>query len=90
MVIICLKQLSERRVISFDHLADPMVGVFFVKKKNGLQRVIFDARIANCFFAEPARAALPMASAYSRAEWPPGRPAYISQTDLDCVFLSST
>ena len=26
------------------------VGVFFAPKKNGAQRIIFDARIANCFF----------------------------------------
>ena len=55
------------------------VGVFFVGKKDGRQRCIFDTRITNCYFRDPPRADLPNAAAYAKLETAKDAPFYISQ-----------
>ena len=49
-----LATLYSKGMVSFSEAADAngTVGVFFVPKKNAAQRIIFDTRIANCFFSE--------------------------------------
>lgn len=44
------------------------LGVFFVSKKDGRLRLIFDTRILNCSFREPPRTALPSTAAFSAVE----------------------
>ena len=52
-----LGKLYGKGMVHFSVAADAKgtVGVFFVPKKSGAQRIIFDARIANCFFSERLR-----------------------------------
>ena len=44
------------------------LGFFFVKKKDGSQRIIFDTRILNEKFKKPPKTALPSAAAFSNLE----------------------
>jgi hypothetical protein len=39
-------------------------GVLTVAEKDGRQRLVVDARPANCFFRDPPRAALPTGAAF--------------------------
>ena len=63
----------------------PNVGVFFVTKKNGKIRIIFDTRIANCFFKAPPKTRLPTAAAWSAVE-APASGAFVATADLECAF----
>ena len=40
-----LKELHDRGLIRWGHYAKPRLGMFFVKKKNGKLRLIFDTRV---------------------------------------------
>ena len=55
-----LGKLYSKGMVSFSEAADAngTVGVFFVPKKGGAQRIIFDTRIANCFFRAPPKLSL--------------------------------
>ena len=48
-----VRELKQKGVVKYgiDHTSD--VGVFFVKKKDGSLRLIFDTRVANCYFKSP-------------------------------------
>ena len=48
-----------------------ILGMFFVRKKDGSQRFIFDTRVANCHFRKPPRTHLPTAAALSSVECSP-------------------
>ncbi|CAK0874136.1 unnamed protein product, partial [Prorocentrum cordatum] len=60
-------------------------GSFFVPKKSGKLRVIFDARLANCALVDAPRAQLPSAPAWGRLESGDVR-FYIASADLDVAF----
>jgi hypothetical protein len=57
------------------------VGIFFVRKKNGSQRIIFDTRLANSSFLEPPAVRLPTAECYAGLEI--GEATQLSFTDGD-------
>eukprot|EP00973_Karenia_brevis_P084010 11656732-Karenia_brevis.AAC.1 len=48
-----IAQLFECGVISFAREVKCECGMFFVRKKNGMLRLILDARLANSFFRSP-------------------------------------
>ena len=50
-----------------------VLGVFFVAKKNGSLRLIFDTRVLNHDFQEPAHTSLPSFAAFSNTELPEGK-----------------
>ena len=62
-----LGKLYGKGMVDFSAAVDTKgtVGVFFVPKKSGAQRIIFDTRIANCFFRAPPKTRLPTAAAWS-------------------------
>ena len=51
-----VRQLAARRVVTYGRECRSRVGAFFVRKKGGDLRLIFDTRIANCHF--PSRPGL--------------------------------
>eukprot|EP00959_Pyramimonas_sp_CCMP1952_P178802 3737445-Pyramimonas_sp.AAC.1 len=46
------------------------VGLFFVPKKSGALRIIFDTRAANCKFLDPPATRLPSAASFGAIEAP--------------------
>eukprot|EP00959_Pyramimonas_sp_CCMP1952_P149979 3138347-Pyramimonas_sp.AAC.1 len=58
------------RLVPDEELGDSnaTVGLFFVKKKHQVQRIIFDARLANCDFMPPPSTHLPSAAAFAKLE----------------------
>ncbi|CAK0856473.1 unnamed protein product, partial [Prorocentrum cordatum] len=70
-----LVEMSERKTVCFQ-AEDPSiqpVGVFCEAKKSGRLRLIFDARTANAYLADPPATALPSAAAFANLEAPVGR-----------------
>lgn len=78
--------LVERVILSpsFKNQAD--VGVFAVKKKNGKQRLVVDARRSNVCFRTPSSVALPTSAAFSRLHVPEGRHLHCFSFDLKDAF----
>ena len=58
---------------------------FFVAKKNGKLRIIFDTRVVNTYFKTPPSTRLPTSSAFSSLETS-DKPVYVASGDLDCAF----
>lgn len=50
-----LKELDSRGLTSWVPKTKALLGLFFVMKKNGKQRLILDTRVVNCFFSEPPK-----------------------------------
>ena len=74
-----LQDLRDRSMIKYKvwdgNPAD--LGIFFVRKKNGSQRLIFDTRILNRKFVDPPSTDLPSADAFTRLEMPEGESFYM-------------
>jgi len=81
-----LKHLAKLGLVRFGRSRKSTVGLFFVAKKDGRLRLIFDTRIANCVFVEPPHTELPTSAAFSKLEAPVGTPIYLAQSDLDNAF----
>ena len=66
------------------------LGVFFVKKKDGTLRIIFDTRKLNLRFKDPPKTQLPTASAFSQLECPADANLFIAGGDIRnaCYGLS--
>ena len=62
------------------------LGVFFVKKKSGALRLIFDTRIVNLYFHDAPHTQLPFASSFSGLELEPGSTLYSGSVDIDNAF----
>ena len=62
------------------------IGVFFVRKKNGRLRLIFDTRILNSHFVEPAHSCLPSPAAWCDFRLDEQSPLVLSHTDIDNAF----
>ncbi|CAK0810940.1 unnamed protein product [Prorocentrum cordatum] len=82
-----LIQMYERQMVNFaaDTGQPHTVGLFFVPKKTGALRIIFDTRAANCKFLDALSTRLPSASAFSSIEAPIDG-MYMSTCDLECAF----
>lgn len=62
-----LERLVSSGVVELAHRpGGSEVGLFTVKRKDGRQRVVIDARPANCFFACPPKTQLPTGSSFAR------------------------
>ncbi|CAK0859145.1 unnamed protein product, partial [Prorocentrum cordatum] len=82
-----LGKLYGKGMVHFSAAVDAKgtVGAFFVPKKSGAQRVIFDTRIANCFLKAPPKTRLPTAAAWSAVE-APASGVFVATADLECAF----
>ena len=63
-----ISSLYNRKLVSYHIGLAPKLGVFFVTKKDGSLRLIFDTRIANCYFQDPPSTYLPTATALGSIE----------------------
>jgi hypothetical protein len=82
-----LADMSSRGMLSWERAMGRQgnLGLFFVKKKSGAQRIIFDTRVANCRFVDPPSTRLPSPSAFASLETE-GGPLYVASGDLDVAF----
>lgn len=85
-----IRELRQRHMIKFklDTSDAGDLGIFFVRKKNGSQRLIFDTRILNNKFLDPPSTDLPSADAFTRVEMPENQPFYIGSGDLANAFYT--
>eukprot|EP00435_Cladocopium_sp_Y103_P024584 s857_g6.t1 len=83
-------ELKKRHMVSFklDTADAGELGIFFVRKKNESQRLIFDTRILNEKFKVPPSTDLPSADAFTRLETPENEPFYIGSGDLSNAFYT--
>ena len=63
-----------------------VLGIFFVAKKDGRIRIIFDTRILNTKFRDPPSTRLPSAAAISSLEVPSHSELYVATGDLANAF----
>ena len=63
-----------------------VLGVFFVAKKNGSLRLIFDTRTLNQDFADPPHTALPSGAAFSNIELPDKEEFVFGAFDIQNAF----
>ena len=64
------------------------LGIFFVKKKDGSLRLIFDTRKLNLKFKDPPKTELPTSAALSQIEGPAGCDLLISAGDIRNAFYA--
>ncbi|CAL1150767.1 unnamed protein product [Cladocopium goreaui] len=85
-----LKELSKRNMVKFKiaNGEQSNLGVFFVKKKSGQLRLIFDTRRLNESFHAPPTTDLPSADAFTRTEFVEGSQFYIGSGDLANAFYT--
>ena len=65
---------------------DGVLGVFFVTKKDGSLRIIFDTRKLNESFKDPPSTNLPSAAAFSSVEAPDGAEVFMGSADVKNAF----
>ena len=85
-----LHELYSRSMIKF-RVANGekgKLGVFFVTKKSGQLRLIFDTRLLNQSFTDPPSTDLPSADAFTRLEMPHDQGFYIGSGDLSNAFYT--
>lgn len=85
-----IRELYNRNMIRFKAWdgSSGDLGIFFVRKKNGSQRLIFDTRILNHKFFDPPSTDLPSADAFTRLETVPDIPFYVGSGDLANAFYT--
>jgi len=71
-----LCNLESRHLLEWQSGGESLLGVFFVHKKDGRLRVIFDTRIVNCYFHDPPKTRLPTAASFTSLESTPGNEIY--------------
>ena len=62
------------------------LGIFFVKKKDGRQRIIVDTRLINCDFMPPDIVSLPTAGSLSGIEVEPDEKLFVATCDVSNAF----
>ena len=79
-----------RNMVKFKEAGDQqgVLGIFFVRKKSGQLRLIFDTRKMNLDFRDPPKTDLPSADAFTRVETPVNEEFYIGSGDLANAFYT--
>ena len=85
-----LERLHEAGMLRFRLAQEKSgaLGLFFIKKKDGTLRLIFDTRKLNRRFKEPPHTDLPTASAMSHLECVPDNPVFLGSGDIKNAFYS--
>ena len=82
-----LDKLDKGGLLSWKQGLPSLLGVFFVRKKNGRLRIILDTRDVNGFFRPAPKTRLPTASALGSLEVDASDDVYLSGADLeDCFY----
>ena len=83
-----IKELFVRGMIEFVTEAASIMTPFFVKKKNGKQRLVLDCRSSNLLFHKPPDVALAAGYSFAQLELEPGAELFIAQSDVKDYFYS--
>ena len=85
-----LLELRSRSMLDFRiaNGEEGQLGVFFVAKKSGKLRLIFDTRRLNQSFRDPPNTDLPSADAFARLETCEGEPFFVGSGDLQNAFYT--
>ena len=85
-----LGELYRRNMVQFRPAngEEGVLGIFFVRKKSGQLRLIFDTRVMNRDFVVPPKTDLPSADAFTRIEVPNDEQFYIGSGDLANAFYT--
>eukprot|EP00971_Amphidinium_carterae_P292669 5810320-Amphidinium_carterae.1 len=81
-----LLRLADANMLQFESSAIETVGFFFVKKKGNRQRLVIDARRANCWFSDSRHVSLATGSSLSQLRVPAGKDMYIGHYDIKDAF----
>lgn len=81
-----ISRLHASNLIEFRTQARERVGVFFVWKKSGKQRMVVDSRLANLWFDSPEKVQLATGSAFSRLEVDRGPAIEVGGVDIKDAF----
>lgn len=81
-----VSQLHASNLVEFRTQARERVGVFFVWKKSGKQRMVVDSRLSNMWFGAPEKVHLATGSAFSRIEVDEGPAIEIGGVDIKDAF----
>ena len=79
-------RLHSSNLIEFRSQVRERVGVFFVWKKNGKQRMVVDSRLSNLWFSSPEKVHLATGSSFSRIEVDEGPPIELGGVDIRDAF----
>ena len=79
-------RLHKSNLVEFRTEARECVGVFFVWKKSGKQRMIIDARLSNLWFRSPEKVHLATGSSFSRIQVDDGPPIQVGGVDISDAF----
>eukprot|EP00973_Karenia_brevis_P074958 10416610-Karenia_brevis.AAC.1 len=83
-------EMFERQMVKFS-VSDSTtsnLGIFFVKKKDGSSRIIFDTRICNLYFRPPSHTRLLSASAVAGIQCGEHETLYFSSGDFkNCFYV---
>ena len=81
-------ELLERGMVDLVSQAASVITPFFVKKKNGKQRLVLDCRASNCLFHAPPDVALAAGYSFSQLELESGAELFVAQSDVKDYFYS--
>eukprot|EP00438_Fugacium_kawagutii_P035174 Skav225825 [mRNA] locus=scaffold2516:14315:17246:- [translate_table: standard] len=81
-----VSRLHQANLVEYRLEARECVGVFFVWKKSGRQRMVIDARRANLWFGRPQKVSLATGSAFSRIQVDSGPPIHVGGVDISDAF----
>ena len=79
-------RLFDSNLVEFRLKARESVGVFFVWKKSGKQRMVIDARRTNCWFSSPQKVSLATGTAFARIQVDAGPPIQVGGVDISFAF----
>lgn len=80
--------LFLKGMIEFNSNPKDVVAPFFVKKKDGRQRMVLDCRAVNRRFRQPPPVALAAGYSWTRLELPEHSKLYVAQSDIKDYFYS--
>ncbi|CAE7247208.1 unnamed protein product [Symbiodinium sp. CCMP2592] len=85
-----LDELIQRNMVGFQlaEVCESRLGIFFVRKKSGQLRLLFDTRRLNQLFVDPPTTDLPSADAFTRLEMPENKTFMIASGDLANAFYT--
>ena len=83
-----IRRLLEAGLVELALEDGVRVGLFAIKKANGTQRLIVDARLANLCFSEPSSPDLPTGASYSKIFLGEDESLYGSTCDLKDAFYT--
>ena len=83
-----LQRLHQCGMVEWRRAGTPRVGLFAVQKKAGKQRLIVDARLANCMFTDSRPVHLCSGSTLGSIQMPEGTCLHVGQVDVENAFYN--